>query len=205
MDIFHDNAMLAGVRQMLGAFAKQYIRPVAMKHDREESMPWALMKQAQIFGMTQTAVVDGRKALTGKDDEEGAGKPKSQSRQAAIGGTPTRMTLLSCEADGHTFALAYADLGDPLRVGPALAEMAAALAVNLQAGPVRSAPLEVPGMTPGAQARRLWFDGRMPDGSPVAEQAALFAHGTRVYQAVVLGARPDAAAQTFLDSLRIDR
>jgi hypothetical protein len=132
-------------------------------------------------------------------------KPKSQSRQAAIGGTPTRMTLLSCEADGHTFALAYADLGDPLRVGPALAEMAAALAVNLQAGPVRSAPLEVPGMTPGAQARRLWFDGRMPDGSPVAEQAALFAHGTRVYQAVVLGARPDAAAQTFLDSLRIDR
>ena len=64
MDIFHDNAMLAGVRQMLGAFAKQYIRPVAMKHDREESMPWALMKQAQGFGMTQTAVVDGRKALT---------------------------------------------------------------------------------------------------------------------------------------------
>ena len=70
---------------MLGAFAKQYIRPVAMKHDREESMPWALMKQAQIFGMTQTAVVDGRKALTGKDDEEGAGKPKSQSRLGVVG------------------------------------------------------------------------------------------------------------------------
>ncbi|MBP6849489.1 MAG: acyl-CoA dehydrogenase family protein, partial [Kofleriaceae bacterium] len=85
MDIFHDNAMLAGVRQMLGAFAKQYIRPVAMKHDREESMPWALMKQAQAFGMTQTAVVDGRKALTGKDDEEGANKPKSQSRLGVVG------------------------------------------------------------------------------------------------------------------------
>ena len=85
MDIFHDNPMLTGVRQMLGAFAKQYIRPVAMKHDREESMPWALMKQAQIFGMTQTAVVDGRKALTGKDDEEGAGKPKSQSRLGVVG------------------------------------------------------------------------------------------------------------------------
>ena len=132
-------------------------------------------------------------------------KPKSQPGEAASGGTPTRVPRLPCEADGHTCALAYADLGDPLRAGPALAGMAAALAVNLQAGPVRSAPLEVPGMTPGAQARRLWFDGRMPDGSPVAEQAALFAHGTRVYQAVVLGARPDAAAQTFLDSLRIDR
>ncbi|MBP8805509.1 MAG: acyl-CoA dehydrogenase family protein [Kofleriaceae bacterium] len=73
------------MRQMLGAFAKQYIRPVAMKHDREESMPWALMKQAQGFGMTQTAVVDGRKALTGKDDDDGAGKPKSQSRLGVVG------------------------------------------------------------------------------------------------------------------------
>lgn len=85
MDIFHDNPMLSGVRQMLGAFAKQYIRPVAMKHDREESMPWALMKQAQGFGMTQTAVVDGRKALTGKDDDDGDGKPKSQSRLGVVG------------------------------------------------------------------------------------------------------------------------
>lgn len=85
MDIFHDNPMLSGVRQMLGAFAKQYIRPVAMKHDRDESMPWALMKQAQAFGMTQTAVVDGRKALTGKDDDEGASKPKSQSRLGVVG------------------------------------------------------------------------------------------------------------------------
>ncbi len=85
MDLFHDNPMLTGVRQMLGAFAKQYIRPVAMKHDREESMPWALMKQAQAFGMSQTAVVDGRKALTGKDDDDGAGKPKSQSRLGVVG------------------------------------------------------------------------------------------------------------------------
>ena len=85
MDIFHDNAMLAGVRQMLGAFAKQYIRPVAMQHDRDESMPWALMKQATAFGMTQTAVVDGRKALTGKDDDDSAGKPKSQSRLGVVG------------------------------------------------------------------------------------------------------------------------
>jgi hypothetical protein len=130
-------------------------------------------------------------------------KPKSQSRQTAIGGVPTRMTLLSCEADGHTFALAHADLGDPARVGPALAEMAAALSANLQAVPARAEPLVVPGMTPSAQARRLWIEGRRPDGSPVAEQAALFAHGTRVYQAAVLGPRPGAAAQTFFDSLRL--
>ena len=44
MDIFHDNPMFAGIRQMLGAFAKQQMRPIAMKHDAEESMPWDLMK-----------------------------------------------------------------------------------------------------------------------------------------------------------------
>jgi acyl-CoA dehydrogenase len=85
MDIFHDNPMLAGVRQMLGAFAKTQIRAVAMQHDRDESMPWALMQLAQGFGMTQTAVVDGRKALTGKDDDDAAGKPKSQSRLGVVG------------------------------------------------------------------------------------------------------------------------
>ncbi len=88
MDIFHDNPMLAGVRQMLGAFARQSIRPIATKHDQEESMPWDLMKMAQGFGMTQTAVVDGRKALTGKDDEGEDGnakKPKSQARLGVAG------------------------------------------------------------------------------------------------------------------------
>jgi hypothetical protein len=43
MDIFHDNPMFSGVRQMLGAFAKQQIRPIAAKHDADESMPWDLM------------------------------------------------------------------------------------------------------------------------------------------------------------------
>jgi acyl-CoA dehydrogenase len=85
MDLFDNNPMLQGVRQMLGAFASKHLRAVAPVHDREESMPWALMKQAQAFGMTQTAVVDGRKALTGVDDEAGAHKPKSQARLGVVG------------------------------------------------------------------------------------------------------------------------
>ena len=80
MDIFHDNPMLQGVRQMLGAFAKQSMRPIAARHDREESMPWDLMKSAQAFGMTQTAVIDGRKKLTGVDEDPDPKKPKSQAR-----------------------------------------------------------------------------------------------------------------------------
>ncbi|MCE9574664.1 MAG: acyl-CoA dehydrogenase family protein [Deltaproteobacteria bacterium] len=86
MDIFHDNPMLAGVRQMLGAFAKQSIRPIATLHDREETMPWTLMKSAQAFGLTQTAVIDGRKAMTGKDEEPSDGKkPSSAARMSCVG------------------------------------------------------------------------------------------------------------------------
>lgn len=130
-------------------------------------------------------------------------KPKSMTRQAALAGAPTRMTLLSCEAEGSTFALAHAQLGDPARVSVALEEMAAALAANIASAGVRSQPITVPGMTPNAGARRIWLQGRLPDATPVQEQAVLFAHATQVYQAVVLGPRPGAAADVFIDSLRV--
>ena len=82
MDIFHNNPLFTGVRQMLGAFARQNMRPLAIKHDQEESMPWDLMKSAQAFGMTQSALLDGRKKLTGVDEETDPKKPKSQARLA---------------------------------------------------------------------------------------------------------------------------
>jgi len=85
MDIFHDAPMFQAVRQMLGAFAKQSMRPIAMKHDAEESMPWDLMKTAQGFGLTQTSVLDGRKRLTGQEDDPDPKKPKTQARLGVVG------------------------------------------------------------------------------------------------------------------------
>ena len=82
MDIFHDNPLFTGIRQMLGAFAKQQMRPIATKHDQEESMPWDLMKSAQALGLTQSALLDGRKKLTGVDEDPDPKKPKSQARLA---------------------------------------------------------------------------------------------------------------------------
>ena len=84
MDIFHDNPMLQSVRQMLGAFAKQMMRPIAIKHDQEESMPWDLMKAAQGVGMSQTAMLDGRRRLTGLDEDPDPNKPKSQARLGVV-------------------------------------------------------------------------------------------------------------------------
>jgi acyl-CoA dehydrogenase len=85
MDIFHDNPMFSGVRQMLNAFAKQAIRPIAIEHDRSETMPWALMKQAAMMGMSQSALIEGRKKLTGVDEDPDPKKPKSQARIAVAG------------------------------------------------------------------------------------------------------------------------
>jgi acyl-CoA dehydrogenase len=80
MDIFHENPLFSGVRQMLGAFAKSQMRPIAMKHDAEESMPWDLMKSAQALGMTQSAMQDGRKKLTGVEDDADPKKPRTMAR-----------------------------------------------------------------------------------------------------------------------------
>src|SRR5688572_27897379 len=85
MDIFHNNPLFSGVRQMLNGFATKMIRPIAIKHDQEESTPWALMKQASDVGMTQTSIVDSRKKLTGVDEETDPKKPKSQARLACAG------------------------------------------------------------------------------------------------------------------------
>src|SRR5438552_16456742 len=85
MDIFHDNPLFSGVRQMLNAFAKAAVRPIAIQCDQEESMPWELMKQAQGLGLTQTSIVDSRKKLTGIDEDPDPKKPKSQARIAVAG------------------------------------------------------------------------------------------------------------------------
>jgi acyl-CoA dehydrogenase len=85
MDILHDNPMFQGVKQMLGAFAKNQMRKAAPIHDRDESMPWDLMKMATGFGLSQTAVLDGRKKLTGVEEDPDPKKPKSQARLAVVG------------------------------------------------------------------------------------------------------------------------
>ncbi len=93
MDILHDNPMLQGVRQMLGAFAKSQMRPIAPIHDADETMPWELMKQAQGFGMSQTALVDAAKGIPGS----GGGAPKADADVEKKPRTTGRMTVVAAE------------------------------------------------------------------------------------------------------------
>lgn len=87
MDLLHDNPMLQGVKQMLHAFAKSEIRPIAARHDAEESMPWDLMKKAQMLGMSQTSLVETPDVIAGTQEavREGAPKPSMKNRISMIG------------------------------------------------------------------------------------------------------------------------
>ncbi len=134
-------------------------------------------------------------------------RPVETARDATLLARPVRMSLQSCRADGSTFALTHADVGDPALVAPALERLRSALAANLGAAAAAAAvPFRVEGMTPGDRAARLRLRGTLPDGAAVDEQAVTFSRGTHIYQAVVLGdhARGDAA-DTYFASLRLAR
>ncbi|MGL6113259.1 MAG: hypothetical protein ACRC2B_24470 [Rubrivivax sp.] len=131
-------------------------------------------------------------------------KPDRRARTVSLGSHQVRLALYACTADGSTWALAFADMGDPARVGPALSELRAAAEKNLGAAPQRQLALKVEGATPNPMSQRFEIVGRMPDGRAVTEQVALFAKGTRVFQATALGAKLDAeAADSFFGSLRV--
>jgi hypothetical protein len=130
-------------------------------------------------------------------------RPQLHERRVALAGSSVKLSLLACESGGLTWGLASTDLGDPTRLGTAIDELAAAAAANLAAKP-HATPLRVPGATPHPGSRRLAIDGRRPDGQPAQMQLVLFTHGTKLYQASVLGPRlPTEPVDTYLDALRV--
>jgi hypothetical protein len=120
-----------------------------------------------------------------------------------LAGAVSQMNMLSCTADGATYALTFVDVTDPARISAALSELRVAAVGNLRAGAPAVLPLQIKGMTANDQTSRLSISGRLPDGSNVREHAAFFTRGLRVYQATVIGASPEPkAVQTFFDGLR---
>lgn len=131
-------------------------------------------------------------------------KPQQAERSLALAGRPVRLALVSCDADGATWALTHADVGDPAQVGPALVALREAALGNIGADRASDeAAAQVPGATPHREARAFSAAGRRPGGAAVQSRVALFAHGTTVWQATVLAPRLDTeAAATFFGALR---
>jgi hypothetical protein len=131
-------------------------------------------------------------------------KPTSHARRVRLGPDVVQMELHACTAGGATWAIAFADIQDPARVGPVLTELRRAAADNLSAAPAQVLPLKVEGATPNPASERVQFQGHLPDGRAVVEQVAVFAKGMRVFQAVAMGEKLDTeAADSFFGSLRL--
>jgi hypothetical protein len=131
-------------------------------------------------------------------------KPTVQERAVQLAGRSVQLALQACAAQGQTWGMASAELTDPAAVGPALAELARAAVANVQGQARSERAARVPGATPNDGNRQFVLTGQQPGGKPVAMQLVVFAHGTRVHQATVLGATVGAeAADTFFGGLRV--
>jgi len=129
-------------------------------------------------------------------------KPQHMQRTVDLAGVPVGIDLSACTTGEVTYALMHADIGDPQRVGAALQELRASAAANLGGVPRVVGAMTVRGMTPNPLAERLEVDGRDARGHAVREVTGFFVKGVRVYQATVVGARPDAqAVDTFFAAL----
>lgn len=108
-------------------------------------------------------------------------KPEVDQRQG--------MGLAQCEATGKRFALSWADLPDPTQLSPALKAMPQALATKLDQPLPQGQALQIPGMTPMPEAAEY----RLAAKAGVTH-VAVFAHGGRVYQAIMTADADDQAA-----------
>ena len=114
-------------------------------------------------------------------------KPETEQRPAQ--GQQGAMGLAQCEAAGKRFALSWADAPDPTQAGAALKAMPQALAAKLGQALPAGEVLQVPGMTPLPEAAHYRIAG-----AGGVTRVAVFAHGGRVYQALMTAERDDAAA-----------
>lgn len=130
-------------------------------------------------------------------------RPETQTRQVqlpGLKGDPVRLHMLTCEANGNTWALSYFDAGTPERWRDALAAWQTALQNNLHAvstskitkGPDQRMglqPLQIPGATPHPDANTWWAKGERPvnlkETEPVGVRVWHFTKGLWVFQASV--------------------
>ena len=139
-------------------------------------------------------------------------KPDKAQKKVPLGGRPTELALLGCDAGELTFAVGSADLGDASLVAPVLAQWQTATLANMKAAPptpgaaaASLSPLKVPGADALPTPVLVVAQGQRADGSPVAGHAAYFAQGSQVFQVVVYGKKiPPELADTFYSSLKFE-
>jgi hypothetical protein len=134
-------------------------------------------------------------------------KPEHAERTLALAGAPARAAMWVCEAGGLSWSATLLDIQDPAQLGDILRESRRSLERRLQGREASSQSVELPGMTPNAQSRRVVIVGPEGDGPPARAEAVFVTRGLQVFQLVALAPRGRAAdwaesADEFLRSVR---
>lgn len=130
-------------------------------------------------------------------------KPDRASRTVPLGGQPTRLLMMGCEAAGTLFAVALADVGDAARSAEVLAQWQTLTLSHMRAVQSQRQAAAVAGADRQPPAVLLVAQGLHPDGHPVQGQSLFFARGSLVFQASIYAPRilPEAA-ETFFASIQ---
>jgi hypothetical protein len=134
-------------------------------------------------------------------------KPDQGDKIVPLGGRPTKMTMMGCDAGGATFAVALADLGDTPNLPEVLAQWQALTLDNMKAAPAttQSRMLRVPGASEEPAPVLVVAQGQRPDGSAVNGWAAYFSKGSQVVQVVMYASAIEpVAAEIYFSSLKFD-
>lgn len=131
-------------------------------------------------------------------------KPDKAQQTVPMDGRPTALTLLGCDAGGAAFAVAVADLGQAAAVPAVLLQWQAATLAGIRAAPPTAVPFPVPGALVAPSPVLVRAQGQRPDGSVVHSHALYLAHGTQVFQVVMLASTvTPEAADMFFSSVRL--
>lgn len=132
-------------------------------------------------------------------------KPDKATRKVPMAGTDVELQVLGCQTGGATFAVLHATLQDPARADEVLRQWNQATLANLHGTATSTHAFTPAGSTPVPGAQRVSATGKRQDGSAVRGEAAYFARGPQVFQAVVYAGetRPEWL-QPFFDGLRFE-
>lgn len=132
-------------------------------------------------------------------------KPDKAEKQVPLGGKPTALRMLGCDAGGLTFAISAADVGDAAQVPVILLAWQQLTLANMNAAKADSTQALKLAGAPSAPAVWVKANGQRADGAPVVGHAAYFAQGATVFQAVIYGAdvKPDVA-ETYFSGMKFE-
>lgn len=137
-------------------------------------------------------------------------KPDHAERVVPLGGVPTRLSVVGCQAGGATFAVMAALLPEGQPVDEVLVGWQQATLDNMRAdaASVAREPFRPVGGLALPHAERLVMEGRQASGEAVRGQAAWTAHEAVDGRTMLLHAvmytqrRQDHAVDTFFETIR---